>query len=285
MMLTSNSIGNKIADARKKNDLSQAELAQQVHISSQAVGKWERGESLPDIPTLNLLAKILGVDLNYFSENFQTETMRLEPLEKPSWNMSHSNLVDNDFSGLKNLHEKFSGSNMQRCLFIGSSMSGLLLKGNNIDTCDFSGSDISKSNIQNSNIGNDVFKNCSLKQTQFSNSNINGCDFTGADFTGAGFRSSMLTKNTLTNAVWNNTSFNATGLSDIIFEGVMENCFFENCGFHKVIFQNATLTNTFFKNSRRLKRVQFVDCKADKLTYAFLKAGQADLSGITLLKD
>ena len=47
-MLNSNSIGNKIAEARKKINLSQAELAQQVSISPQAVGKWERGESMPD---------------------------------------------------------------------------------------------------------------------------------------------------------------------------------------------------------------------------------------------
>lgn len=72
MMLNSNSIGEKIAIARKKANLSQAELAQQVSISSQAVGKWERGESMPDIMTFSRLAEILGVDLNYFSDNFQT---------------------------------------------------------------------------------------------------------------------------------------------------------------------------------------------------------------------
>ena len=53
MMLQSKSIGNKIADARKRMNLSQAELAEQICISSQAVGKWERGGSMPDIITLN----------------------------------------------------------------------------------------------------------------------------------------------------------------------------------------------------------------------------------------
>ena len=61
-------IGNKIAEARKKINISQAQLAQRLFISSQAVGKWERGESMPDIITFNRLAEILGVDLNYFSE-------------------------------------------------------------------------------------------------------------------------------------------------------------------------------------------------------------------------
>ena len=58
-------IGNKIAEARKKLNISQAQLAEQLFISAQAVGKWERGESMPDIITFNRLAKILGVDLNY----------------------------------------------------------------------------------------------------------------------------------------------------------------------------------------------------------------------------
>jgi transcriptional regulator with XRE-family HTH domain len=71
-MLNTKKIGNKIAEARKKINISQAQLAERLFISSQAVGKWERGESMPDITTFNRLAEILGVDLNYFSENFQS---------------------------------------------------------------------------------------------------------------------------------------------------------------------------------------------------------------------
>jgi len=298
-MLNSNSIGNKIATARKKVNLSQAELAQQVAISPQAVGKWERGESMPDILTLNRLAEILGVDLNYFSESFQSqapdvtsiESLTKQPTESSSggqpnklnWDMSKLNLVDSDFSGLKNLHEKFSSSNMQRCLFIGSDMSGLLLNGNNIDGCDFTDSDISNSQIQGSNLGVNLFKNCSLKETEFSKSNINACDFSDADFTKATFRASNFMKNTIAKAKWNRTSFIEMQIQDIVFEGTLDGCFFENCAFYGVKFQNATLINTFFKNNKKFKRVQFIDCKVDKITYAFLKTNQANMTGITLL--
>jgi uncharacterized protein YjbI with pentapeptide repeats len=72
-------------------------------------------------------------------------------------------------------------------------------------------------------------------------------------------------------------------LVDMVFSGTMENCFFENCAFTRVSFENATLLNTFFKNNRKLKRIGFVNCKADRLTYEFLKQGKADLNGITLL--
>jgi uncharacterized protein YjbI with pentapeptide repeats len=319
-MVNTKKIGNKIAEARKKINISQAQLAQRLFISSQAVGKWERGESMPDIITLNRLAEILGVDLNYFSEGIEpmaTEITPVEFSEKQSaeltsakqkkrlrWDMSHGNWVDADFSGLKNLRDKFSSSNMQRCKFIGSDLSGLLLKSNNIDKCDFSGSDISSSLVQRSNLANNQFKDCSLKETEFSGSNINACDFTGAnftgtefsesiisgcdlsgaDFTGAAFKSGGIQNNPMANAVWNGTAFNAMWIVDIVFEGTLDDCYFENCSFKKVTFQNATLTNTFFKiKNKSLKGIRFLDCQADRMTYEFLKQGNADLTGITLI--
>ncbi len=290
-------IGSKIAEARKKINLSQAQLAERLFISPQAVGKWERGESTPDIITFNRLAEILGVDLNYFSENFRSVVADTAPVEhliqqdeapavrqekKLSWNMSRGNWVDADFSGLKDLQEKFSSSNMQRCKFIGSDMSGLLLKSNNVENCDFTGSDFSGSRIQNSYLSNNQFKGCSLKEAGFSESYASGCNFSGADFTGVAFISGGLAKNNMADAILHHTSFKGSQLSDIIFEGILEDCYFENCTFTRVTFRNASLTNTFFK-CRSLKRIRFIDCQTDRMTYEFLKNGKADLEGITLL--
>ena len=297
MMLNSNSIGNKIATLRKKINLSQAELAQQVSISSQAVGKWERGESMPDITTLNRLAEIFGVDLNYFSDSVETtdtEVTSSEPVEKQSvqfpsskqktsWDMSKLNLTDSDFSGLKNLHETLNSSNIQRCLFVGSDLSGLLLKRNNIDHCDFSSSDFSNSQILNSYLNKNIFRGCSLKGAEFLESYFSGCDFFGADFNKAVVKSSGFEKSIMTNAVLNHTTYIDTQLVDMVFEGILEDCCFENCTFSKVKFQNATLINTFFKNNKKFKQVQFINCKVDKLTYAFLKNNLANLTGVTVM--
>ncbi|MDR0801424.1 pentapeptide repeat-containing protein [Fluviicola sp.] len=285
-------IGNKITEARKKKTISQAQLAELLFISPQAVGKWERGESLPDIITFNRLAKILDVDLNYFSEDFSSmvnEHPPLSPTEvetpksKLNWDMSRWNWVDADFSGLKNLNEKFSFSNMQRCKFIHSELSGLLLKSNNIDRCDFSGSDISNSHIRNSCLANSLFKDCSLKEANFSGSYVSGCDFSGADFSGTVVKSGGFEKCMTLNTVWNGTSFSGSQLAEIVFNGTLENCSFENCSFARITFQNTILTNTFFK-CRSLKRIKFIDCQADRITYEFLKNGKADLSGITLME-
>jgi uncharacterized protein YjbI with pentapeptide repeats len=327
-MLETKKIGNKIADARKKVNISQAQLADRLFISPQAVGKWERGESMPDISTFNRLAEILGVDFNYFSEKFSSlaaetalgeslvkessELLSKKQTEKLSWDMSRGNWVDADFSGLENLHEKFDSSNMQRCKFNGSNLAGLLLKTNNVDSCDFSGSNVSTSHIQNSNLLNNIFKDCSLNETEFTGSNIESCDFSGANFSGAEFlksfiygcnfsgvdftgisikssgfagvaKSKDLKKNTIVNAVWNRSSFIETQVADLVFTGILEGCYFENCKFTRVIFHEATLMNTFFKNNKNLKRIQFIHCKADRMTYEFLKQGKADLKGITLL--
>jgi uncharacterized protein YjbI with pentapeptide repeats len=333
-MATTKMIGNKIAEARKKATISQAQLAQRLFISSQAVGKWERGESMPDITTFERLAEILGVDLNYFSEVFPTasdEKTAVEPMEKqsvkktsgepnqankgskkPIWDMSRGNWVDADFSGLKNLHDKFSSSNMQRCKFIGSDLSGLLLKNNNVDACDFTGSDLSHSHIQNSNLAENLFNICSINETKFSRTNINGCDFSdanvsgseftesfiygcncrGANFTGVtiksgGFsgvasKSESVEKDNLANVILHRTSFIDAQLADLVFTGLIDDCYFENCAFTRVTFKNATLINTFFKN-KTMKRIKFIDSKADRMTYEFLKNGKADLSGITQL--
>lgn len=57
-------IGANIAELRKKNGLTQAALAEQLNYSDKAVSKWERGESVPDIPTLIQLAQLFGVSVD-----------------------------------------------------------------------------------------------------------------------------------------------------------------------------------------------------------------------------
>ncbi len=296
-------IGSKIAKARKQITISQAQLAERLFISPQAVGKWERGESSPDLITLHRLAEMLGVDLNYFSENFQstTQTASHAPLvqpsaplppstplpsnqqqEKLSWDMSGGHWVDADFSGLKNLQEKFSSSHLLRSKFIDSDLAGLLLEGNQVDSCDFRGSNIGGSHFQGSHLVNNFFNDCSLKEAQFSGSHVQGCDFSGADLTGAKFQSSSFQKNTLTHAVLHRTSFIDTPIADTVFEGTLEDCYFDNCAFSRVTFHHATLLNTFFKG-KSLKRIRFIECQADRMTYQFLKNGKANLEGITLL--
>ncbi len=57
-------IGNNIQTLRKSLKMSQAKLADKIGISSQAVSKWEKGESLPETYYLPKIAKILGCSID-----------------------------------------------------------------------------------------------------------------------------------------------------------------------------------------------------------------------------
>ena len=55
------SLGSFLQQLRKENQLTQKELASQLHVTDKAVSKWERDLSAPDISLLIPLAQILGV--------------------------------------------------------------------------------------------------------------------------------------------------------------------------------------------------------------------------------
>ncbi len=49
--------GQFIAGIRKEKKMTQAELAEQIHVTDKAVSRWERGLGFPDIQTLEPLLK------------------------------------------------------------------------------------------------------------------------------------------------------------------------------------------------------------------------------------
>ncbi len=49
---------------RKKNDLTQDELAEKLFVTRQAVSRWELGETTPNIETLKMLSKLYNVSIN-----------------------------------------------------------------------------------------------------------------------------------------------------------------------------------------------------------------------------
>lgn len=57
-------IANRLVELRKKNNLSQEELAARIGVSRQAVSKWERAEASPDTDNLILLARLYRVSLD-----------------------------------------------------------------------------------------------------------------------------------------------------------------------------------------------------------------------------
>ncbi len=75
------SIGQKINELRKRYQMTQDELAQQMGVSSQAVSKWETDTSIPDLPTLIALADFFHISLDEFVRE-KTETVSFLPSEQ-----------------------------------------------------------------------------------------------------------------------------------------------------------------------------------------------------------
>ena len=59
-----NKIGKTIADLRKANNMTQSEVADILGVSYQAVSKWERDESLPDIALLPQIADLYHISID-----------------------------------------------------------------------------------------------------------------------------------------------------------------------------------------------------------------------------
>lgn len=53
-----------IFELRTRNGLSQDDLAEKIHVTRQAVSRWENGETIPNTETLKLLSKLFDVSIN-----------------------------------------------------------------------------------------------------------------------------------------------------------------------------------------------------------------------------
>ena len=57
-------VAKNLANYRKINNLTQLDLAEKLSYSDKAISKWERGESLPDLYTLQRIADLYGITIN-----------------------------------------------------------------------------------------------------------------------------------------------------------------------------------------------------------------------------
>lgn len=58
--------GARILNARKKNGLTQLQLAEQLNVTHTAVSHWENGRCYPDVEILPQIARILQIDVYQF---------------------------------------------------------------------------------------------------------------------------------------------------------------------------------------------------------------------------
>ncbi len=64
-MIYMHRMGERIEILRREKGMTQSALGEELGITAQAISKWERGQSFPDLSRLDDLAQILEVSVSY----------------------------------------------------------------------------------------------------------------------------------------------------------------------------------------------------------------------------
>lgn len=70
-------VANNLVSLRKDRGLTQGELAEKFNYSDKSISKWEHGELVPDLATLQNLADFYGVTIDYFTHKPTEDTKLL----------------------------------------------------------------------------------------------------------------------------------------------------------------------------------------------------------------
>lgn len=302
-------VGSKIAEARKNKGVSQAQLAQQLFISPQAVGKWERGESVPDILAITRLAELLGVDLNYFSGGTTTDIGSTDTIQSPLpadepptaaalstpdtlTNFSGSNLAGIDFVGTHAPARKFNGSALQAANFAAANLTGSTFSGSDVRNASFNGANLTDCTFSASDMSATTFEEANLTNAKFTAVTLNGALFDHVAMVGTTFDKCDLTTTGFTNCTFNGVHFRNADLRNMCFDGqTFTNVHFDRTALNNATFRGATLQNVSFrpgfaitnKYYRALATINFDGARMDKLTYAALKGIGAEMAGVIVV--
>ena len=58
-------LSKQITDLRKKQGISQSQLAKELNVSPSTIGMYEQGRRVPDLDTLIAMARLFNVSLDY----------------------------------------------------------------------------------------------------------------------------------------------------------------------------------------------------------------------------
>lgn len=121
-VLSMNETGKSIQQLRKEAGYTQKSLATALHITTQAISKWERGLSLPDVALLPKLALLLDVDMSFLVTKSIIQDEWVGYLDIPDCSFEqivydkplvYFLLMHYLLSGIQNIHVLTSGNNQQ----------------------------------------------------------------------------------------------------------------------------------------------------------------------------
>ena len=89
--------GKALSTLRKNADMTQNEIADKLNLSRQAISKYERGESFPDISVLVMIAELFGITLDKligYGEPTTGESSILKNVAKGNADVLAENIAD-----------------------------------------------------------------------------------------------------------------------------------------------------------------------------------------------
>ncbi len=99
-------LSEKIILLRKKNNLTQEELAEKLGVSRQSVSKWEMGNSIPDINKIIQLSDVFGVKTDYLLKD---DISDIEYSDDSVEELEHKKMITaEDANDFMNAYEEFS---------------------------------------------------------------------------------------------------------------------------------------------------------------------------------
>lgn len=96
---------DKLIELRKKNGMSQEELAEKMNVSRQSVSKWEGAQSVPDLNKILTLSQIFGVTTDYLLKD-EIETIPGDPVSDDSEDSSLRKVTMEEATEFLKVNEK-----------------------------------------------------------------------------------------------------------------------------------------------------------------------------------
>lgn len=88
-----NKVNTMIKLLRTEKGMNQEQLAEQLHVTRQAVSSWETGKTQPDIETLTRIAEFFGVSVEQLIYGKTYDKASGEIKKTWTWNRTHISLT------------------------------------------------------------------------------------------------------------------------------------------------------------------------------------------------
>ena len=96
-------LAENIKILREEKGISQSQLAERLFVTRQAVARWEKGNTRPDIETIGKLAEIFDVSVEYLVTG--KENVKEVPVEKIVEKKIFEEVPPDDYDEIKTLHQ------------------------------------------------------------------------------------------------------------------------------------------------------------------------------------